>query len=185
MSSSLSFQRLEAEDLFEIERQESQLTFLGSPGDITQEAAEVLASQDIAWTAWAGGRILACFGISELFHGMHGLAWALLGRQLGVHHLALTRFMQGAIRDCGLVRLELLARANDDLEDLIDMMAAQGMKLDGAQLVAAAMARPTPECRWAKLLGFEAAHVLRFFGAAAETHMLFERFDLPGEAEIY
>jgi hypothetical protein len=46
-------------------------------------------------------------------------------------------------------------------------------------MVAACMAEPSPECRWACLLGFAPAHVLRNFGAASETYMLFERFARP------
>ena len=52
------------------------------------------------------------------------------------------------------------------------------------ELTALAMKYATPECRWAKLLGFTPAHVLRRFGAASETYMLFERFPPLGEEEF-
>lgn len=184
MSSCLAFQRLEASDLFEIERQESQLLWLGQKGDISDEAAEILASQDCAWTAWHGGRIVACFGISEIFAGVQGLAWALLSGEIGVHHLELTRFMQREVRECGLVRLELLAKASEKAEE----MAVLGEELrappSGQVLLAQAMKHATPECRWAVLLGFAPAHVLRRFGAASETYMLFEWFGTLAEEGI-
>lgn len=159
---------LQPEDLFEIERQDSQVMWLGTSGDVTQESAQVLASQDIAWTARRDdGSILACFGISDLFPGTHGVAWALLSQPLGADHLALTRFVQNVVAGAPHRRLELLACSADVPEGSLDP-------------VSAAMADPTPECRWAALIGFGAAHVLRNFGGASETYMLFERID--GEA---
>lgn len=168
----LTFHRLEPYDLFEIERQESQMLFLGAPGDITDDAAEILADQPCAWTAWAEGRAIACFGISETFPGVNGVAWSLLAQGLGRHHLPLTRFMQEEIRKSPLARIELIAKAQD-----IEWLAERYPWVDPFALVAAVMAEPTPECRWAKLLGFKPVHALRRFGAAAETYMLFERFN--------
>lgn len=164
------FTRLDPLHLAAIAPQESQRLWLGVPGDCDFAQAQILASQSIAWTAWRSndpGSILACFGISETFPGVQGVAWALLAADLGEDHLALTRFMQREIRECGLARLELLARATD-VEPFAD-------EYDPWMLVSASMAVPTPECRWAKLLGLEPAHVLRKFGAAGETYMLFER----------
>lgn len=184
MSSGLAFQRLEANDLFEIERQESQLLWLGQKGDISEEAAEILADQPCAWTAWHAGRIVACFGISEIFPNVQGLAWALLSREIGARHLQLTRFMQREVRECGLVRLELLAKASEKAEELAVVGEELRVRFPGQQLVARAMKDPTPECRWAVLLGFTPAHVLRRFGAASETYMLFERFPPLGEEEF-
>lgn len=169
--SSIEFIPLDPADLFEIKRQESQLTVLGQDSAVDSETAEILASQPVAWTAWVAGRPLACFGISELFESVHGLAWALLSNEIGVHHLQLTRFMQRQIRECGLQRLELLAKASD-----VEFFAEKYHWMDPGVLVSVAMADPTPECRWAVLLGMKPAHVLRRFGAASESYMLFERF---------
>lgn len=168
--SSLTFHRLEATDLFEIERQESQLLWLGASGEISDEAAEILASQDCAWTAWRAGRPIACFGISEIFEGKQGLAWSLLSAELGADHLKITRFMQEQVLMSPLARIELIAKACD-----VESFAQKYDWIDPWALVQVAMAEPTPECRFAKLLGFEPAHVLRNYGAASETYMLFER----------
>lgn len=184
MSSRLAFQPLEAGDLLEIERQESQLLWLGQEGDITLEAAELLAEQPIAWTAWRAGRIVACFGISETFPHVQGVAWALLAGDIGADHLALTRFMQKTVRECGLVRLELLAKASEAAEVLAVAGEQNGLRLSGPLLLLEAMKEPTPECRWAQLLGFDAVHVLRRFGAASETYMLFEWFGPLGGEEF-
>lgn len=171
-----AFHRLQAEDLFEIERQESQILWLGSPGDITWETAEILAAQPVAWTAWVEGRIMACFGISETFEGVQGVAWSLLSGSLGVHHLPLTRFMQREIAQARLARIELIAKAAEYGEAIARYPVAAARSP-----VTAVMADPTPECRFAALLGFNAAHVLRNFGAASETYMLFEKLG-PVEA---
>jgi hypothetical protein len=169
--SRLDFHRLEPDDLLEIDRQESQLLWLGAPGDVDRESAAILAAEPVAWTAWGDGRIVACFGISETFPGVQGVAWALLGREIGSQHLALTRFMAREIRECGLERLELLAKANE-VEDVAEAIP----DIDPGILTKVAMVEPTPECRFALLLGMQPMHCLRRFGAASETYMLFERF---------
>lgn len=169
--SSLTFHPLEPVDLYEIERQESQMMCLGAPGEVSDEAAEILADQPCAWTAWAEGRVVACFGISETFPGKNGVAWSLLSGEIGRHHLPLTRFMQDALDRSELARIELIAKASD-----IEYFALKYSWMDPFALVACAMADPTPECRWAQLLGFKPAHVLRRFGAELETYLLFERF---------
>lgn len=166
---------LEPQDLMDIHRQPSQNLWLGIPGDVDFEDALHLASQPVAWTARRDdGSILACFGINETFEGVQGVAWALLSHPIGADHLALTRFIRAQVESAGLQRIELLAKASE-IEGLFAFSGGHGLTLDSAMLVSAAMANPTPECRWAELLGFQAAHVLRRFGAASETYMLFER----------
>ena len=161
----MRFERLRADDLLAITAQDSQKLWLGTPGEVTWEQAEVLADNPVAWTAWRpDGSILACFGISELFEGKHGVGWALLSQPIGEHHLALTRRIQAEVCGAGLRRIELLARA-------------KGPARGWLAPVAEVMADPTPECRWAVLLGFTPAHVLRNFGAASESYMLFECLD--------
>lgn len=170
--SELVFYPLAPDDLFEIERQESQVLWLGAPGEVDAEAAQLISEQDCSWTAWADGRILACFGISETFPGSNGVAWSLLSRSIGKYHLPLTRFMRGELERSGLPRIELLAKALE-VEPIIEK---NPHVTDPATWRLAAMADPTPECRWAVLLGFTPAHLLRRFGAACESYMLFERF---------
>jgi hypothetical protein len=171
----LSFAALAAHDLMDIVAQDSQKLWLGAPGEPDWDSAEHLAAQPVAWCARRGdGSILACFGINELFAGKHGVAWALLSQPIGSDHLALTRFIRRAVQQCGLVRLELLAKAVD-IEATRAFFAEHGAANDSWAMVAAAMSDPSPECRWAVLLGFEPVHVLRKFGGASETYMLFER----------
>ena len=171
----VEFTKLQPVDLLEIERQPSQDLQLGLAYEWTEAEGQQLAAEPVAWTARLDGRIIACFGISETFEGLQGWGWAVLASGLGGAHLAVTRFMRSVIAGCGLARLEVLARAVD-LEAVIALRQAQGERdLDSGQLVALAMARPTPECRWAALLGLQPAHVLRRYGAASESYMLFER----------
>ena len=166
----LEFRRLAANDLMDMERQPAQELWLGMSGECDQEQAELLASERVAWTAWRGDTVVACFGINETFPEVQGVAWALLSGAIGRDHVQLTRFIRDEIAGCDLLRLELLARAQD-----IEPLIADFPAFDSAMLVAAAMSEPTPECRWAALLGMDAAHLLRKFGAASETYMLFER----------
>lgn len=158
----LLFDRLTSEDLLRIDVQDSQVTFLGEPAAPDYETALELADQPVAWTAFTrDGRVLACFGIREAFPGKHGTAWALLGKDIGRHHLALTRFVRQVVADCTLDRLDVMAIAADYGPGICGMSAA--------------LADPTPEMRWCLALGFEPAHLLRKFGAAGEAYMMFER----------
>ena len=162
----LRFACLRPEDLAEIALQPSQQTMLGLPGMADPETAELACAQAVAWCARDGGRIVACFGIVELFAGRQGYAWCMLAEGIGAAHLQLTRFIQSQIAGCGLARLELLARA-PDIEGELAKRPGLAFSL--------AWRKATPEMRWAVLLGFEPAHVLRCYGAASETMMLFER----------
>lgn len=159
----LHFRQMKPADLFGIDVQDSQATFLGLDATPDEETALNLASQPVAWTAWrpAIGELVACFGFNEAFPGKHGTAWALLGKGLCRDHLALTRFVRGVVAGCTLDRLDVLARSHD-----------YGPGIRG---MSAALADPTPEVRWCLMLGFEPAHLLRKFGAAGEAYMMFER----------
>lgn len=176
--SKLDFHRLEADDLLEIKAQDSQLLVLGAAAEVDPESAALLADQPESWTAWYGGRIVACFGVSETFPGKHGVGWALLSASMGVHHLAITRFIRSRIAQMDLPRIEVLARAAD-----VEFLFQFSHEWEPFALVAASMTEPTAECRWAKALGFEPVHVLRWFGAASETYMLFERI-VPARAQL-
>lgn len=162
------FERLQASDLMRIERQPSQDLVLGVRADIDPGEADDLASWPVAWTALdRDDRVLACFGIAEAYAGVHGLAWSLLARGIGGAHLAITRKARSALAECGLQRVEVIAKA-----------AATPMHLGGLDAVRWAMTagRSTPECRWAMALGFRPAHLLQRYGALSEPHMLMEWF---------
>ena len=165
----LYFRPMLPEDLFAINVQDSQATFLGMDAAPDEETALNLAAQPAAWTACRHepDGVLACFGFSEPFPGKHGTAWALLGKGIGRDHLALTRFVRGVVESCMLDRLDVLARSTD-----------YGPGIRG---MSAALADPTPEVRWCLALGFAPAHLLRKYGAAGETYMLLERIKGDGE----
>lgn len=164
-SGNLMFARMQPHDLFAIDVQDSQTTFLGLPAEPDEETAYNLASQPVAWTARrADGSVLACFGFNEAYPGKHGTAWALLGKNIGRDHLSLTRFVRKVVADCTLDRLDVLAKAIDP---------GPGFARDRIVHAAALL---TPECRWCVMLGFTPAHLLRKFGGAGETYLLLEKF---------
>lgn len=172
MPDAFTISRLTGMDLLDIETQESQLTWFGMPADITPEERTQLAMEPEAWCARHGERILACYGIAETFRGLQGSAWALLAKGLGPQHLPLTRDLRRMVTQCGLARVDMLARCTD-----VEPILAKLPDFDRAMLVDAAMAEPTPECRLGLLVGMEPVHVLRQYGAARESYMLFERID--------
>lgn len=164
--------RLVADDLRAIEPQPSQRFTLGiDTRAVSDEEAGILADQPEAWALHSRGRLLACFGIQETFPGVQGVAWAVLGDNVGSAHLAMTRFARARIAQSRLARIEAIVRASD-----AERVLTRHPDLDAAQLLMVVMAVPTPECTWARLVGLRPAHVLRRFGAAGETHLLFERF---------
>jgi len=169
MRDPLFFRRMQPDDLFAIDVQDSQTMFLGQDATPDEETALNLASQPVAWTAWRGDTVIACFGFNEAFPGKHGTAWALLAKDIGRDHLALTRFVRGVVAACTLDRLDVLARSHD-----------HGGGISG---MSAALADPTPEVRWCLMLGFEPAHLLRKFGGAGEAYMMFERIKPASSSE--
>lgn len=169
----LDIRPLEPFDLMAIELQASQHVTLGiETREVSIDEAEDLCSQPVAWSVRCAGRLIACIGISETFAGVQGVTWAHLAPGLGGAHLALTRFARRCIVDSGLARVEGIVRAND-AETAIDHFP--GLANDGQALLEAMLAWPTPEMTWARLCGLRPAHVLRKFGAAAQTHILYER----------
>ena len=102
----------------------------------------------------------------------------MLGEGIGASHLELTRFVAQVIVDCPLPRLEFYAKAAD-----VEHLLHPARHYPAADIVAMAMAEPTRECRWALLLGMRPSHLLRRFGAADESYMLFERI-LPRRAAM-
>lgn len=174
----LTFSPLEPGDLLAIERQASQRLVLGLPGAVSPEDAQVLAAAPVAWTVCDRNRIIACFGIAELFEGRQGLGWALLGERIDGAHPALTRFVRAQVAGCALARVECLARAHD-LEGVLDLYP----DLDTGQIVGLACQHPTPEIRWAMLVGFRPAHLLRCYGPLGESYMLLERLRPSGQRQ--
>ena len=170
----LRFSTLRAADLFAMDVQPSQSMALGLAHSWDDEQAELLTTQPVAWCARSTdaadrGRIIACFGIVEMFEGSQGYGWAALAPGIGAAHFELTRFVQGQIAGCGLARIELRAVASEQFE--ADLAAAGG---DHADPIKVAFRRATPEMRWAVLLGLKPVHVLRQYGAAREAFVLFE-----------
>lgn len=134
-------------DPLRIQRQVSQRVQLGLERTITEEeAADLATGPGEAWSAWQQGRLVACIGLRETFPGRQAVAWAILAEQVGRAHLSITRFARQRIADSALRRIEAIVRA--------DVPA---------------------ECAWARLVGLSPSAVLRCFGAASETHVLFER----------
>lgn len=157
--------------LIDLPRQPSQRVQLGIDIDaMTLEEAEHLCAQPCAWLCSWHGQPIAAIGITETFPGRQGVGWAALTACLGAAHLPLTRFARTCIAESPLARIEAVGRAND-AEAILDQFPG----LDPYQLVTAVMQCPTPECAWLRLLGMKPVHVLRKFGGAAETNMLFER----------
>lgn len=148
---SVSIVPMRAEDAIAIQRQASQRVQLGLERQITLEEAQDLVDGGEAWTAYDGERIAACMGLRETFPGRQGVAWAILAEGVGRAHLAVTRFARQRVAASPLVRIEAIVRAE-----------------------------VPAECVWAKLVGLTPAHVLRKFGAASETHVLFERISVDG-----
>lgn len=169
----VSASRLFPCDLLALEPQSSQRMTLGiDTSALSADEAEILCAQQEAWAIRADGRLIACFGIQETFPEAQGVAWAILGERIGPAHLAMTRFAAGRIRKSPLSRIEAIVRG-PDAESILDVFPG----LDSAQLIEAAMTMATPECIWARLVGLKPAYVLRKFGAARETHVLFERIN--------
>lgn len=177
----LKFSLLQERDLFAIERQESQLTLLGEPHQFDAEEAALLCAQPVAWCAREGSRIVACFGIVEMFPGRQGWGWAVLAKGIGAAHFELTRFVQGQVGGCGLARLELRAIAAAQLEQ---ELVARGADQDPQAALQVALQLATPEIRWAVLLGLMPVHLLRQYGAAGEAFVLFERLSKARIAEM-
>lgn len=165
-----------AEDALTIQRQASQRVQLGIEREMTIDEAESLCGgPGEAWTVFHGEKIAACVGLRETFPGTQAVAWAILAEGVGSAHLAVTRHARARIAASKLNRIEAIVRAGVDAEALIEELGP----LDAEQLLQAVLAVPTPETRWAAAVGLMPAAVLRRFGAAGETHALFERIAVP------
>jgi hypothetical protein len=174
MSAALRFVPMEARHGVEIRRQPSQAMQLGLRADMSVEDAEALASGREAWAALEGDgaaeRIVACFGIIDTFPDAQGALWATLSDQVGAHHLAITRFCHARLALVDLPRVEAIVECAD-----AEPVLARFPDLDAGELLAVLCEAPTPSMRWAASAGLKPSAVLRKYGAASETHMLFER----------
>lgn len=150
--------------------QASQRLQLGEVCQISEQEAEDLCDQDEAWACVYDGRLVALVGIRETFPGRQGVAWAMLAQAIGGAHLSITRFARWRIGMSALRRLEVIAKCGD-AEAII---AASPRLARDTWFLIDKLARSTPDCIWAGLLGFAPVHVLRHYGGASETHMLFE-----------
>lgn len=162
------------EDGDRLQRQPSQRMMLGIDrgATLSAEVAEDLIAGGEAWSIeTSDGRLAACVGLRETFPGVQGVAWAVLAEGIGPTHLAVTRHAQRRIADSPLRRIEAVCRAGIDAEAVLILYP----DLDPTQLLEAVLTVPSPETRWAAAAGLTPVHVLRKFGAASETHVLFER----------
>jgi hypothetical protein len=150
--------RLDPVHLVSIERQPSQQVQLGLPLRLSLSECRALSDQPEAYAMVDGARVLGCFGLVEAYAGRQAVAWAILASGLHAVHTRMSRFIRRRIEAAGYARIEAVAIAPQTAETLTD-----------------ALANPTPEMRWARLLGLQPAHLLKKFGAASETHVLFER----------
>lgn len=162
-----------ADDAGRIERQPSQRMALGIEAgvEVTTEIAADLIAGGEAWSVERGGRVVACLGLRETFPGVQGVAWAILAEGIGAAHLVTTRHARARIAASPLRRIEAVCRAGVDAEAILTAFP----DLDPTQLLEAVLSVPSPETRWAAAAGLIPVHVLRKFGAASETHVLFER----------
>lgn len=175
-----SIERMRAADLAEIRLQRSQQEQLGQAVVFADDEAEALAAQPVAWTVRElggregatpeKGRVLCCMAIAETFPGRQGVAMALFAQNLGSAHLGLTRWARRCIAESPLPRVEAIALAND-----AEAILARFPDLDPWELLHAVMVAPPPPCRWALAVGLTPVAVLRKFGGAGQTHVLFER----------
>jgi len=169
------FVPLRPEHIFALDLQESQRFQYGIDlFAIGVDEAEHYASQPAAWTMLDGVRPIACFGILETFPGAAGVAWALIGKNIGRGHHRLTRFARDeVIGKSTLPRVEAIVRCD------LDLPPPDGAICDAPTyawlMLKFALDHPTPEVRWAIDVGLHPVAVLRKFGAANETHMLMER----------
>lgn len=144
----VTFRPMEPEDLPRLKLQPSQHWDMGLYRTVHDaEDARGLIAAGPAWTGVArDGRILGCAGFGELWPNAHAVAWAMLAEGLGPAHLAITRFVRARLADAPYRRIEAIVRAGHEAP-----------------------------CQWARLVGMEAVAVLRRWGPADETHLLFER----------
>jgi hypothetical protein len=149
----VTFRPFLAGDVVQLALQPSQHVALGlyQPVLSIDYGRELEAHSPTAWTAQAGGRILACAGLQLQWPasdrtGGHALAWALFTTGLGAAHVAITRHFRKVVADDPASRVEAIVRADVDAE-----------------------------VRFAELVGFTLAAVLRAWGPEGATHLLYER----------
>lgn len=152
-AAAVTFRAMCAGDVVQLDLQPSQHDYLGMtrPAHGLEDGEDLVAGGP-AWTALAAdGRILCCAGFrylwppSEGFSG-HAVAWALLARDIGPAHFAVTHFARRTIAESPIGRIEAIVRAD----------------------VAA-------EPAWARLVGFRRRALLRKWGPEGKAHILFER----------
>lgn len=176
MSGMVQIVPMVAEDAMLIERQRSQRVALGLEAEMSIEIAQDLIDGGEAWTVWRLTEIeaapIACMGIRETFPGVQGVGWAILAEGIGAAHLAVTRHFARRVAESPLQRIEVVAKSSVDAEAIL----AKFPDIDPNALLQCVLALDDgPEVRWPRLAGMMPAHVLRKFGAASETHILFER----------
>ncbi|HEV2747612.1 MAG TPA: hypothetical protein VGW34_09980 [Allosphingosinicella sp.] len=156
MSGAVAFRPMLAADAVQLALQPSQHVCLGVTRPVLSiEDGRELAEGGPAWTAIAGGRVVACAGFRLLWPPSgrtagHAVAWALLAAGIGAAHLAVTRFARARIAESPLARIEAIARAEVEAE-----------------------------CRWPRLVGLAFVCDLPCWGPDGATHKLFARVRPP------
>jgi hypothetical protein len=156
-----------------IRRQDSQRLQLGIVADFDADDAErIAAAPGECWAAVEGDRVVAVFGLIEVFPRRQATAWAVLSSDIGRHHLAITRFCAERIAQSVYRRIEAIVECED-----VEPWIGRFPDIDQGELIEALMQSDlrTPGVRWALACGLKPAAVLRCYGQASETHMLFER----------
>ena len=139
---------MQAADALQIQRQASQLVQLGLERHITLEEADDLATGGEAWT------LRESADADARIVACVGLRELFPGRQA--------------------VAWAILAEGLGAAHLAVTRFARRRIAASPLRRIEA-IVRTDAECAWAKLVGLTPAHVLRCYGGASETHVLFER----------
>ncbi|MDB5472000.1 MAG: hypothetical protein JWR84_3560 [Caulobacter sp.] len=123
-------------------------------GRIDGEAGAALEASSLAWTLFAGGRVIGCGGVIDRGGG-RGEAWALLAQDAGPAMLAATRAVRRYFETAPFRRIEAVTA--------VDFR---------------------PAARWTRLLGFKSEGLMRAYcedgGAAMRWAFIREDGSWPG-----
>lgn len=141
----MRIERFRAAHLADLELQDAQAYF--SAQMTSAEYGAMLEQAGQSFTGFAGGRVIGCAGVTEVWTGRF-VAWALIAKDAGRHMVALHRAVAGFLSTLRAGRIELW----------VDEGFAPGM-------------------RWAEMLGFscETPQPMRNFRPGGGACFLFSR----------